>query len=64
MTIVLPPKELKRKLRACAERMVGPIAVVDAGVRRMSPVWRLETVDDGEFYLKRHEGRLRSSIVP
>jgi hypothetical protein len=57
MTIALPSEELKRKLRACAERVVGPIAVVDARVRRMSPVWRLETVDGGEFYLKRHEGR-------
>lgn len=56
----MPSEELKQELRAWAERTIGPIAVLEDRSRafgRMSLVWRLETVDGGEFYLKRHEGR-------
>ena len=61
MTTEPPSDDLKQQLRAWAERVVGPIAVVEDRSRafgRISLVWRLETVDGGEFYLKRHEGRL------
>ncbi|MBT5773151.1 MAG: phosphotransferase [Dehalococcoidia bacterium] len=56
-----PSEELKRELRAWAERTIGPIAELEDRSRafgRMSLVWRLETVDGGQFYLKRHEARL------
>jgi phosphotransferase family enzyme len=60
MTMKAPSEELKQKLRGWAERTIGPIAVLEDRSRafgRMSLVWRLETVDGGEFYLKRHEAR-------
>lgn len=56
-----PSEELKRELRAWAERTIGPIAELEDRSRafgRMSLVWRLEAADGGQFYLKRHEGRL------
>jgi hypothetical protein len=61
MTIDAPTAELKQELRAWAERVVGPIAVLEDRSRafgRMSLVWRLETVKGREFYLKRHERRV------
>ena len=55
-----PSEELKQELRAWAERTIGPIAELEDRSRafgRMSLVWRLETADGGQFYLKRHEER-------
>lgn len=60
MTIEAPSDELRAALRAFAERTLGPIVDLEDRSRsfgRMSLVWRLETAEGKQFYLKRHEER-------
>ena len=60
MTIEPPSDELRVALRAFAERTVGRIVDLEDRSRsfgRMSLVWRLETADGKQYYLKRHEER-------
>lgn len=60
MTIESPSEDLRASLRAFAERAVGPVVDLEDRSRsfgRMSLVWRLETADGRQFYLKRHEER-------
>ena len=60
MTIEAPSDDLREALRAFAERAVGPIVDLEDRSRsfgRMSVVWRLETAEGQQFYLKRHEER-------
>lgn len=60
MTIEPPSDDLRELLRRFAERTIGPIAHLDDRSRsfgRMSLVWRLETAEGRQYYLKRHEER-------
>ena len=60
MTIEAPSDELREALRTFAESTVGPIVDLEDRSRsfgRMSLVWRLQTAEGKQFYLKRHEQR-------
>ena len=60
MTIEAPSDELRAALRAFAERTLGPIVDLEDRSRsfgRMSLIWRLETAEGNQYYLKRHEER-------
>lgn len=55
-----PSEELRASLRSFAEHTVGRIVDLEDRSRtfgRMSLVWRLETAEGRQFYLKRHEER-------
>jgi hypothetical protein len=60
VTIEALSDELRSALRAFAERTIGPIVDLEDRSRsfvRMSLVWRLETSEGKQYYLKRHEER-------
>lgn len=61
MTLDPHSDELRAQLRAWAERTLGPIADLEDRSRsfgRLSLVWRIETTEGRQYYLKRHEARL------